>query len=44
MRRAVHNKPVSDFAVILMLAAVAGAIGQVVSTVIEIGRAAGWWL
>jgi hypothetical protein len=32
-----------DFAVILMLAAVAGAIAQVIGTVIEIGRAAGWW-
>ena len=43
MRRAVYNKPVHDFAVILMLAAVAGAIGQVVGTVIEMGRAARWW-
>jgi hypothetical protein len=32
------------FAVILMLAAVAGAITQVVGMVIEIGRAAGLWV
>jgi hypothetical protein len=44
MRRAVDNKPVRDFAVILMLAAVAAAISQVIGTVIEFGRAAGWWL
>ena len=43
MRRAVHNKPVRDFAVILMVAAAAGAIAQAVGTMIEIGRAAGWW-
>ena len=42
--RAVHNKTVRDFAVILMLAAVGGAIAQTIRTVIEIGRAAGWWL
>ena len=43
MRRAVYNKPVRDFAVILMLAAVAGTIAQVVGMVVEVGRAAGWW-
>jgi hypothetical protein len=43
MRRAVGNKPVRDFAVVMMVVAVAGAIAQVVGTVIEVGRAAGWW-
>jgi hypothetical protein len=32
-----------NFAMILMLAAVAGAIAGVARTGIEIGRAAGWW-
>jgi hypothetical protein len=32
-----------DFGAVLMLAAVVGAISHLVSTGIEIGRAAGWW-
>jgi hypothetical protein len=44
MRRAVGNKTGRDFAVFSLLAAVAGAISQAIGTVIEIGRAAGWWL
>lgn len=32
------------FEVTLMLAAVAGAVAQAIGTVIEIGRAVGWWL
>jgi hypothetical protein len=43
MRRAASNKPVRDFAAILMLAAVAGAMAQIIGTIIEIGRAAGRW-
>jgi hypothetical protein len=43
MRRAFDHKPVRDFDVILMLAAVAGAIAQVIVTLVEIGRAAGLW-
>jgi hypothetical protein len=43
MKRAVYSKPMRDFAVILMLAAVVGAITQVVGMAIELGRAAGWW-
>jgi hypothetical protein len=43
MRPAVHNKPVRDFAVLLLLAAVTGAVAQAVGTIIDIGRAAGWW-
>lgn len=44
MRRAFDHKPVRDFAVISMLAAVVGAIAHAIGTAIEIGRAAGWWL
>lgn len=43
MRQAGWREAERDFAVIVTLAAVAGAIAQVVGTVIEIGRAAGWW-
>jgi hypothetical protein len=43
MKRAFDHKPVRDFAVVLMLAAVAGTIAQVVGTVIEVGRTAGLW-
>lgn len=32
-----------DFAIILMLAAVIGAVCQVVETAIDFGRSAGWW-
>jgi len=39
----VRHADAQDFAVILMLAAVATAITQVVGVAIEIGRAAGWW-
>lgn len=44
MRRAGYREPERDFTLILMLAAVAGAIADVVGTFIDIGRAAGWWL
>jgi hypothetical protein len=37
-----HQEP-ARFAVILMLAAVAGAVAQAIGTVIEIGRSVGWW-
>lgn len=43
MRQAAHRKPIRDFAIILMLAAVTGAITQVIGTVIELGRSAAWW-
>jgi hypothetical protein len=39
----VRHADAQDFAVILMLAAVATAITQVVGVAIDIGRAAGWW-
>jgi hypothetical protein len=42
--RQVGQGPTRDFAVILMLAAVAGGVAQVVGMVLQIGRAAGWWL
>jgi hypothetical protein len=42
MRRAVGNQPVRDFVVVMMAAAVAGAISQLIAVGIEIGRAAGW--
>jgi hypothetical protein len=32
-----------DFAMIMMLAAVVGALCQVADAVIELGRSAGWW-
>jgi hypothetical protein len=32
-----------DYALILMLAAVAGAASQVVSAILNVGRSAGWW-
>lgn len=32
-----------NFAEILMLAAVSGAIAQVIGTIVEVGRAARWW-
>ena len=32
-----------DYALILMLAAVAGAASQLVGTILNIGRSAGWW-
>lgn len=38
-----HQPKAYEFPVILMLAAVAGAVAQVAGTVVEIGRAAGWW-
>jgi hypothetical protein len=43
MQQAGHRRPGHDYAVILMLAAVAGAVGQVAGTIVEIGRVAGWW-
>lgn len=32
-----------DFALMLMLAAVAGVVCQAIGTAIELGRSAGWW-
>jgi len=43
MRRAGHQLIAHDFGLILMLAAVAGAFAQIAGTIIEIGRAVGWW-
>jgi len=43
MKHASHRQSARDFEIILMLAAVAGAIAQVVGVVVEIGQAAGWW-
>jgi hypothetical protein len=41
MKRAGRTQAERDFAIVL--AAVAGAVAQVLGTAIEIGRAAGWW-
>ena len=41
MRR-IGQRQADDFAVILMLAGVAGAAAEVVGTIIDLGRAAGW--
>ena len=38
-----HQPKTREFAVIFVLAAVAGAISQLVGTTIEVGRTAGWW-
>jgi hypothetical protein len=43
MKQASHRHVAHDFGVVLMLAAIVGAISQLVRTGIEIGRAAGWW-
>ena len=43
MRQANHRQRARDFATILMLSAVAGAVAQLVGAVIKIGQAAGWW-
>jgi hypothetical protein len=43
MRQANRRRPAGDFATILMVSAVAGAIAQVVGAVINVGRSAGWW-
>ena len=43
MKQPGREYAVHDFGVVLMLAAVVGAISQLVGTSIEIGRAAGWW-
>ena len=37
------RKATCDFSVVLMLAAVASAVAQMVGTVVEIGRVVGWW-
>lgn len=37
-----HGRATDDFAVTLMLAAVAGAIAQVLGIVAEAGKIAGW--
>jgi hypothetical protein len=36
-------KKAREFATILMLTAVVGAICQVVDTIVGLGRSAGWW-
>lgn len=33
----------SDYALVLMLAAVARAICKIADTIIDLGRSAGWW-
>jgi hypothetical protein len=38
-----HIEGQRRFSVILMLAALVGAICQAVTALIEIGRSAGWW-
>jgi hypothetical protein len=38
-----QGKHDGDFPVILMLAAVIGALTQAITTVINVGRAAEWW-
>lgn len=43
MKQTRHRHAAHDFGVVLMLAAVIGAIAQLVGTGIEIARAAGWW-
>lgn len=43
MKQVNHRQPARNFANILMLAAVAGAIAQLVGAVIKVGRAVGWW-
>jgi hypothetical protein len=42
MRRITH-RAAREFATILMLAAVAGAVSQVIRTILEVGKSAGWW-
>jgi hypothetical protein len=42
MRR-IDHRPAREFATILMLTAAAGAASQVVRTVLEVGKSAGWW-
>lgn len=42
MRHTGHQVP-ARFEITLMLAAVAGAVAQVIGTAIKIGQAAGWW-
>jgi len=32
-----------DYALVLMLAAVAGAASQVIGAILSVGRSAGWW-
>jgi hypothetical protein len=43
MKQAERKPSERNFAEILVLAAVAGAIAQIVGVVVEIGRAAAWW-
>jgi hypothetical protein len=38
-----RGKHDGDFSIILMLAAVIGAIAQIIGTAINVGRAAEWW-
>jgi hypothetical protein len=41
--RAANRRPIRDFAVTLMLAAVVGVACQVLGLAVEVGRSAGWW-
>jgi hypothetical protein len=43
MRRVNHRPTTRDFATILMLTAVAGAIAQLIGAAIKLGQAVGWW-
>ena len=42
MRRIIDH-PAHDFATVLMLAAVAGAVSQVLRAILDVGKSAGWW-
>jgi hypothetical protein len=42
-RLATHRPRSREYALTLMLAAVAGAASQVVGAILNIGRSAGWW-
>lgn len=39
-----NQQNAARFEVILMAAAIVGAVAHAIGTFIEIGRAAGWWL
>jgi hypothetical protein len=36
-------RPARDFSVILMLTAVVGALAHLIATLLDLGRAVGWW-
>jgi hypothetical protein len=42
MRR-INDQPVHDFTTVLMLAAIAGAVSQVIRAILDVGKSAGWW-